>query len=203
MFKPAQFFLPVIASSFDMGGYTKSCKVYFPSVAMFGSNPLKSLNTGCRKKLDNLGTLNKITFETLLPWHFHRFPNLNLSYYSFFQLRVFQEVRNFYILSLGLYLVLIHTVALCIWRTPGELKWNTLPWEEIGIWEEERPLFCLMIVYFEFQEIIWKKEREMYGFFSPSAHLVSQWHNKYNSICNKKDLTCYIDIRIFYFIFCI
>lgn len=61
-----EFFLPVIASSFDMAGYIKSLFSFSCNVSC---NTLRSLTQDAEKysTLNSLSTLNKTAFETLLP----------------------------------------------------------------------------------------------------------------------------------------
>lgn len=61
VFKTAQLFLLVAASSFDTIGYIRSCKFYFSSVAMLVINTFRSLTQDAESSLIKLSILNKIT----------------------------------------------------------------------------------------------------------------------------------------------
>lgn len=51
VFKTAQFFLPVAASSFDMGGYIKNCKFFFSFSCSVCCNALRSLTLDAENNL--------------------------------------------------------------------------------------------------------------------------------------------------------
>lgn len=139
VFKTAQLFLLVAASSFDTIGYIRSCKFYFSSVAMLVINTFRSLTQDAESSLIKLSILNKITWiisPTTQVFSFHRSLSLSL---SFSHWNVFQNGKSFHMLSLEGYFYLtvylfiylfnclfiyLLIVDLCIW-IPGVLKRNT------------------------------------------------------------------------------
>lgn len=142
VFKTAQLFLLVAASSFNTIGYIRSCK-FFSSVAMLVINTFRSLTQDAESNLIKLSILNKITWiisATTQVFSFHRSLSLSL---SFSHWKVFQNGKIFHMLSLEVYFYLI---CLFIYFTYcGFVHLDTWSvekkhlWEDIDMWKVEGP----------------------------------------------------------------